>query len=343
MAGVPKEQLRKVRGTSKLFFMTPLALHGICVALLALAAAPASAQTYPDKPIRIVVPYPPGGGADITARPIAQKLNELWGVSVIVDHRGGASGMIGAAIVAKAPPDGYTFMVSASAEVALNAALFPKMPYDPVRDFAAITLATMTPMAFVVHPSVPVKSVREYIAIARAKPGSMTYGSAGAGSAHHFAGEWLKMLAKINMVHVPYKGQAPALTDMVGGHLPSGFATLLPAMQHVKAGRLRALAVTTQKRAPLLQDVPTLAETLTGFDVTQWNAVWAPAATPKSVLDKLSTEIRRIVQSPDYMARMAELGSEAIGNSPSELAVFQKAEIDKYRRIAQRANIKLDQ
>ena len=323
------------------------ALHEITFAAAVatcLAAIPCTsvAQTYPNKLIRIVVPYPPGGGADITARPIAQKLSERWGQSVTIDNRGGASGMIGADIVAKAPPDGYTLMVSASAEAALNVALFPKMPYDPVRDFAPITLATVTPMALVVHPSVPIKSVKEYIVLARAKPGSITYGSAGAGSVHHFAGEWLKMLAKIDIVHVPYKGQAPALIDMIGGHLPSGFATLLPAMQHVKTGKLRALAVSTQKRAPLLPDVPALAETLPGFDVTQWNAVWAPGATPKDVLDMLSTEITRIVQSPDYKARMTEQGSAAIGNSPSELAAFQKAEIDKYRKIAQQANIKVD-
>lgn len=317
-------------------------VRGVCTALLVLVVASASAA-YPDKPIRIVVPYPPGGGADITARPIAQKLSELWGVPVVIENRGGASGMIGAEMVAKAPADGYTILLSASAEVALNAALFRKMPYDPIKDFAPITLATVTPMALVVHPSVPINSVQEYIAMAKSKPGSVTYGSAGAGSAQHFAGEWLKMLANVDMVHVSYKGQAPALTDLVGGHVSSGFATLLPAMQHVKAGRLRALAVTTAGRAPLLPDVPPIGDTLAGFDMTQWNAVWAPAGTPKDVLDKLATEIRRIVQSPEYRVRMAEQGSEAVGNSPSELAAFQKAEIDKYRRIAQQANIKVDQ
>lgn len=315
---------------------------GVCAALLVLVVTSASAA-YPDKPIRIVVPYPPGGGADITARPIAQKLSELWGVPVVIENRGGASGMIGAQMVANAPADGYTILLSASAEVALNAALFQKMPYDPIKDFAPITLATVTPMALVVHPSVPINSVQEYIAMAKSKPGSVTYGSAGAGSAHHFAGEWLKMLANVDLVHVSYKGQAPALTDLVGGHVSSGFATLLPAMQHVKAGRLRALAVTTAGRAPLLPDVPPIGDTLAGFDMTQWNAVWAPAGTPKDVLDKLVTEIRRIVQSPEYRARMAEQGSEAVGNSPSELAAFQKAEIEKYRRIAQQANIKVDQ
>ena len=319
-----------------------LALTSLATCFVITLCPAAGAAGYPEKVIRIVVPYLPGGGADITARSIAQKLSERWGQSVIIDHRAGASGMVGADVVAKAPPDGYTLMVSASAEAALNVALFPKMAYDPVRDFAPITLATVTPIALVVHPSAPIKSVKEYIAIARAQPGSMTFGSIGAGSTHHFAGEWLKMLTKIDMVHVPYKGSGPLIIDLLGGQIPSGFGTLLPALQHVKAGKLRALAVTTQKRAPLLPDVPALAETLPGFDVSQWNAVWAPTATPKDVLDKLSTEITRIVQSPDYKARMTEQGSEAVGNSPLELAIFQKAEIDKYRKIAQQANIKVN-
>lgn len=318
------------------------ALASLATCFVLTLSPAANAGDYPVKALRLIVPFPPGGGADMTARPIAQKLSERWGQSVVIDNRGGASGMIGADILAKAPPDGYTLMVSSSAEAALNVALFPKMPYDPVRDFAPITLATVTPIALVVHPSMPIKSVKEYVAIARARPGAMSFGSAGAGSVHHFAGEWLKILTRIDIVHVPYKGQAPALIDMVGGHLPSGFATLLPAMQHMKAGKLRALAVTTQKRAPLLPDVPALAETLPGFDVTQWNAVWAPAATPKDVLDKLSTDIIRIVQSPDYKSRMAEQGAEAVGNSPSELAAFQRAEIDKYRDIARQANVKID-
>jgi tripartite-type tricarboxylate transporter receptor subunit TctC len=327
-----------MRATIKTTFAIFIAAGSIASAGLAMA------QTYPTKGkvIRIVVPYPPGGGADITARPIAQNLSERWGTPVAIDNRGGASGMIGAEIVAKAPPDGYTLLVSSSAEAALNVAVYPKMSYDPVRDFAPITLAIVTPIALVVHPSVPIKSVKEYIAIARAKPGSMTFGSIGTGSPHHFAGEWLKMLTKIDIVHVPYKGAGPQIIDLLGGHLPSGFATLLPALVHMKTGKLRALAVATQKRVPLLPDVPALAETLPGFDVTQWNAVWAPAATPKDVLDKLSTEITRIVQSPDYKARMTEQASEAIGNSPAELAAFQKAEIDKYRKIAQQANIKYD-
>jgi len=317
-------------------------IHRIGAAVLALAAAVASAQGYPSRAIRIVVPYPPGGGADITARPIAQMLGERWGQPVVIEHHGGASGMIGAEIVAKAPADGYTLMVSASAEVALNAALFPKMPYDPVRDFAPITLATVTPMAFVVHPSMPVTTLAEFIASAKAKPGSIAFGTAGAGTPHHFAGEWLKMLTRIDIVHVPYKGSGPLMTDLLGGHTPSGFATLLPAMQHLKAGKLRVLAVTTRERVPLLPDVPAMAETLPGFDMTQWNAVWAPAGTPKEVLDKLSAEIRRIVQSSEYRSRMAEQGSMAIGSSPAELAAFQKSEIDKYRRIAQQANMKVD-
>lgn len=321
-----------------------LTLIRVVVASAALAfSALVHPQAYPNKVIRIIVPYPPGGGADITARPIAQMLSERWSQPVVIENRGGASGMIGADIVAKAPPDGYTIMVSASAEVALNVAVFPKMPYDPIRDFAPITLASVTPLALVVHPSVPVGSVKEYIAYAKANPRLMAFGSSGNGSPQHFAGEWLKMLTKVDIVHVPYKGMASEITDLLGGQISSGFVTLLPALQHVKAGKLRALAVTTPQRAVLLPDVPALAETLPGFDISQWNAVWAPAGTPKDVLDKLSTEIRRIVQSPEYKARMSEQGSVAIGNSPSELAAFQKSEIDKYRKIAQQANIKIDQ
>jgi tripartite-type tricarboxylate transporter receptor subunit TctC len=315
----------------------------VSAGLATIVGAVASAQSYPSKPIRIVVPFPPGGGADMTARPIAQKLSERWGLPVVIDNRGGASGMIGADIVAKAPSDGYTILIGSSAEVALNVVLYPKMPYDPVRDFAPITLAIGTPIALVVHPSLPIRSVKEYIALAKAKSGAMTFGSAGAGSVHHFAGEWLKMATGIDIVHVPYKGMGPAIIDLIAGQIPSGFATLLPAIQHMKAGKLRTLAVTTQKRALLLPEVPALAETLPGFDVIQWNAVWAPAATPKNVLDKLSTEITRIVQSGDYKARMLQQAAEAIGNSPSELAAFQKAEIDKYRRIARQANIRVDQ
>jgi tripartite-type tricarboxylate transporter receptor subunit TctC len=300
----------------------------------------AAVAAYPDKPIRIIVPFPPGGGADITARPIAQKLSEAWGVPVTVENRSGGGGMIGADLVAKAPPDGYTLLMSSSAELALNAAIFPKMPYDPLKDFAPVTLVAVSPMALVVHPSVPVNSVQEYITIAKSKPGAVAYGSAGAGSVQHFAGEWLRMLAQVDMVHVSYKGQAPVLTDMVGGHLQSGFATLLPALPHVKSGKLRALAVTTPKRAAMLPDVPPLADTLPGFELMQWNALWVPAGTPRDVIDKLSAEIRRIVQAPEYRARMTELGAEAVGGTAAELAAFQKSEIEKYRRIASQANIR---
>ena len=303
----------------------------------------AAAQPYPNKAIRVIVPYPPGGGADLTARPIAQKLSERWSVPVVIENRGGASGMIGAEMLAKSPADGYTIMVGSSAEAALNVALFPKMTYDPVRDFAPITLATVTPIALVVHPSLPVKSVAEYIALAKSKPGTMSFASPGSGSPHHFAGEWLKMLTKVDIVHVPYKGMGPAIVDLLGGNVPSGFATLLPALVHVRTGKLRVLAVATPNRVPLLPDVPALAESLPGFDVTQWNAVWAPAATPSDVLNKLSTEIARIVQTSDYKARMTDQGASAVGNTPAELASFQKSEIDKYRNIAQQSNIKVDQ
>jgi tripartite-type tricarboxylate transporter receptor subunit TctC len=309
--------------------------------VLALAGGFAKAQTYPAKSIRIVVPYPAGGGTDITARPIAARLSEKWGVSVVIDNRGGATGMIGAELVAKAPGDGYTLLLSAASEVALNVALFPKMAYDPVKDLQPITLATVTPAIFVVHPSLPVKTVKEFVALARARPGQIAYASVGTGSPQHFAGELLRLLAKVDITHIPFKGAAPALTDVLGGHVPSGFIALLPAIPHVKAGRLVPLAVSSKKRAGALPEVPAMSEVgYPDFDISQWFAAWAPAGTPKDIVDRLNAEMVAIIRSPDYQKRMTEQGTDAVGGTASELGAFQRAEIEKYRRIARDAKIK---
>jgi len=303
-------------------------------------AATAVAQSYPAKSIRLVVPYPAGGGTDLTARPIGQKLTELWGQSVIIDNRPGGSGMIGADVVAKSAPDGHTVLVSASMEVSANVALFKNMPYDPVKDFQPVTLATISPLILMVHPSLPVKSVKELVALARARPGALSYASIGIGTVHHFAGELMKSMLNLDMVHVPYKGGAPALVDLVGGHVPLGFVALLSAIPNVKAGRLRPLAVTSSKRASALPEVPTLAESgLPGFDIVVWFGVWVPAKTPKDVVDKLNSEMVKIIQSPEYKQRMIESGSEAVGSSAEHLGQLQKAEIEKYRKIAAAAKI----
>jgi len=311
----------------------------VAVAAAGLAGA-ALAQGYPAKTIRIVVAYPMGGGAEFTARPIAQKLTERWGQPVFVESRSGGSAMIGTDYVAKSPPDGYTMLLSASSEVSMNVVLYRKMPYDPVRDLQPVTLVGTTPPLLLAHPSMPVKSVKELVALARARPGALNYASIGAGSPQHFAGELLKTTFRIDMAHVPYKGAAPALIDMIGGHVPIGLVAPTVAVPHVKSGRLRALAVTSAQRSASMPEIPTVAEQgAPGFDIVQWYGVWLPAKTPKDVLDKLNGEIVRIVQSPEYRQRQQEVATDIIGTSPEALGSFQKSEIEKYRKIAAAAGI----
>jgi tripartite-type tricarboxylate transporter receptor subunit TctC len=298
------------------------------------------AQNYPTKTVRFVITYPPGGGSDFTVRPIAQKLSETWGQPVIVESRPGGSAMIGTDYVVRSPPDGYTVLLSGSSEVSMNVALFRKMPYDPVRDLQPVTLVCTAPLLLVAHPSLPVKSVKELVALARAKPGALSYATIGAGSPHHFAGELLQTTFRIQMTHVPYKGGAPAVIDNIGGHVPIGFSTASLSTPHVKAGRLRALAVTSGKRSSALPDVPTVAEAgAPGFDILQWFAIWLPAKTPTDIAGKLHSEVLRIVQSPEYKQRQLEVAADVVGSSPEALTNYQKTEIEKYRKIAASAGI----
>jgi len=314
-------------------------LSAVAAASGALAGT-AVAQGYPAKAIRIVVAYPMGGGAEYTARPIAQKLTERWGQPVFVESRSGGSAMIGTDFVAKSPPDGYTMLLSASSEVSMNVVLYKKMPYDPVRDLQPVTLVGTTPPLLLAHPSLPVKSVKELVALARARPGALNYASIGAGSPQHFAGELMKTMFRIDMVHVPYKGAAPALIDMIGGHVPIGLVAPTVSFPHVKAGRLRALGVTSAQRSGAMPEIPTIAEQgAPGFDIVQWYAVWLPAKTPKDVADKLHGEIVRIIQAPDYRQRQLEVATDILGTSAEELGKFQRSEIEKYRKIAAAAGI----
>ena len=301
----------------------------------------AAAQSYPAKPIRFVITYPAGGGSDYTVRPIAQKLSERWGQPVFVDSRPGGSAMIGTDFVARSAPDGYTLMLAASSEVSMNVVLFKKMPYDPVRDLQPVTLVGTTPPILLAHPSLPVKSVKELVALARAKPGALSYGSIGTGTPQHFAGELMKATFRIDMVHVPYKGAAPALIDVIGGHVPLALTAPTVAIPHVKAGRLRGLAVTSAQRSGAMPDVPTIAESgAPGFNIVQWYSIWMPAKPPRDVLEKLQGELVRIIQSPDYRQRQLEVATDIVGSSAETLADFQKSEIEKYRKIAAAAGIK---
>ena len=303
-------------------------------------AGTAGAQTFPAKAIRIVIAYPVGGGADFTARPIAQKLTERWGQPVLIDSRSGGNAMIGADHVAKSPPDGYTMLLSASSEVSLNVVLFKKMPYDPVRDLQPLTMIGTTPPLLLAHPSLPVKSVRELVALARAHPGVLNYASIGTGSPQHFAGELLKTTFRIQMTHVPYKGAAPALIDMVGGHVPIGLVAPTTAVPHVKAGRLRALGVTSAQRSGSMPEIPTVAEQgAPGFDIVQWYALWLPAKTPKEVADKLHGEIVRIIQTPEFRQRQQEVATDVAPSTTEALGAYQKASIEKFRKIATSASI----
>ena len=311
----------------------------VAAAAIALAGM-AVAQGYPAKTIRFVITYPTGGGSDFTVRPIAQKLSERWGQPVIVESRPGGSAMIGTDFVVRSPPDGYTLLLSASSEMSMNVVLFKKMPYDPVRDLQPVTLVGTTPPVLLAHPSLPVKSVKDLIALARAKPGALSYASIGTGTPQHFAGELMKTTFRIDMVHVPYKGAAPALIDIIGGHVPIGLTAPTVAIPHVKAGRLRALAVTSAQRSAAIPDVPTVAEAgAPGFDIVQWYAIWVAAKTPKDIVDKLHEELVRIIQSPDYRQRQLEVATDIVGSSAEALGNRQKADIEKYRKIAAAAGI----
>ena len=316
----------------------------IPVALLCAAlAGGAAAQTYPAKPIRFVLPYPPGGGSDTIARPLAQKLSESMGQQVVVDNRGGAGGSVGMEVAARAAPDGYTIAMGLTAQLAVNPALFKKLPYDPVRDFAPVTLLGSGIYILVVHPSLPVKSVKELIALAKKRPGQIAYASSGNGSGAHLAGELLKMKTGINLTHVPYKGGGPALVALLSGEVQMTFATQLASAQHIKSGRVRALAITTARRSRTLPDLPTVAQAgVPGYDTGVWYAIVAPAGTPHAIVARLNTEILHALKQPDYRGLLERNGIEPLGSTPEELERFIKEELGKYAKVVKDAHIHVD-
>jgi len=315
-----------------------LAAAAGCAFVIISGALPA--QGYPAKPIRVVVPYAPGGATDLTARLVGQKMQEGMKQNVLVDNRPGAGGVIGADIVAKAAPDGYTVLVAVPAEMAILPHL-QKMPYNVARDFAPVSLAAVTPLILVVHPSLPAKSVKELVAFARARPGQLSYGSAGTGGVQHLSGELFKITMKLDLVHVPYKGAGPVMPDLIGGHVPMFFSGMPPAMPHVKAGKLRALAVTTTRRSSAAPDVPTMGEAgVPGFDISNWFAYFVPSGTPASVIARLNSEVNRGLQQPDVREKLANVGAEAVGTSPEELAKFVRAETEKFARLVKLSGAK---
>jgi tripartite-type tricarboxylate transporter receptor subunit TctC len=325
----------------------PQALAALAFAL-AIPASPAPAQTptptpFPTHAVRIVVPFPPGGPLDITGRALAQKLAEAWGVGVVVDNRPGAGGNIGADIVAKSAPDGYTVVMGALSTHAVNPSLFAKMPYDAVNDFEPITLVAVTPNVLVVNPSLPVASVRELVAYAKANPDKLSFGSGSNGSAGHLAGELFKVETGTNIVHIPFKGGAPAMQALLAGETQMMFDNLANSMPQVKAGKLRALAVTTAERSKLAPDLPTMAEAgLPGFDIATWFGLLAPAGTPKYVIAKWNAEVVKILNSPEMRDRLVAQGADAAPTTPGQFAAYIASELPKYARIVKASGAKVD-
>jgi tripartite-type tricarboxylate transporter receptor subunit TctC len=324
----------------------PVVVAAFSAVIVACAMAPApafAAEPFPAKPAHLVVPFPPGGPLDSIGRAIAQKLTETWGQSVVVENKPGAGGNIGADYVAKSAPDGYTVVMGALSTHAVNPSLYAKMPYDAQKDFAPITLVAVTPNVLVVNPSLPVHSVRELIDYAKANPGKLSFGSGSNGSAGHLAGELFKVDTGIDMVHVPYKGAAPAMQALLAGDTQLMFDNLASAMAQVKAGKLRALAVTTAQRSKLAPDLPTMAEAgVPGFDISTWFGLLAPAGTPPAVIEKWNVDVTKILSAPEMRERLAAQGAEAAPDSPVEFAQFIARELAKYAPIVKASGAKVD-
>jgi len=321
-----------------------MTIHRLASALFAaaigLSAGGAWAQAgYPVKPVRLVVPSAPGGGTDITARILAPKLSEALKQQVVVENRAGAGTMIGIELVAKSPPDGYTLLMGLST-LAINPAMYKKVPYDAVRDFAPISQVISAPNMLVVHPSIPVKTVKELIAFTRARPGQLNYASAGHGTNPHLSMELFLSMTKLKVVHIPYKGLAPGIVDLLAGHVSLASATMLTGLPHVKSGRLRCLGTTGEKRAAVLPEYPTIAEAgVPGYEASQWYGVLAPAQTPKEIVTRLNTEVVRILQAPDMKQKLVADGTDPVGSSPDEFARYIKSELVKWGNVARDAGI----
>ena len=310
-------------------------------ALFSCGLFSAHAQTWPAKPVRIIVPFPPGGGTDLVARAVAQKLTDALGQTFIVDNRGGAGGTIGSEAAAKAPADGYTLGMAASSTHGAAPALYPKLGYDPLKDFAPVTLVVTTPFVMVVHPALPAKTAKDLIALAKAQPGKLNYGSAGTGSSNHLTVEMFDMMAQVKTTHVPYKGAGPALVDLMGGQVDFMINDMSSLIGHVNAGKLRALAVTSSKRNPRL-DVPALAETVPGYEAEAWYGVLAPAKTPTAIVSKLHDEIVKALRTTDLADRLKGQGLDPVGSTPQEFLAFMQRDIAKWTKVVKAAGVKLE-
>ena len=317
--------------------------RALAAALIVVAAPLSSGQAaYPTKPVRLVVPFPAGGTTDLLARAAAQKLSEAWGQQVIVDNRPGAAGNIGAELVAKSAPDGYTLLMGTVGTHAINASLYAKMPYDHVKDFTPVILVAGVPNVLVVNPQVPVNSVPELIAYAKANPGKLNFASSGSGTSIHLSGELFKTMTGVQMTHVPYKGSAPALTDLIGGQVQVMFDNLPSSLAFIKAGKLRAIAVTSTTRAAALPDVPTVADTVPGFEASSWFGILAPAGTPRDIVMKINGETAKWLASPDAKEKLAAQGANVASGTPEDFAKHIQAETAKWAKVVKESGAKVD-
>jgi tripartite-type tricarboxylate transporter receptor subunit TctC len=322
---------------------TGFVLQAALLVVAALLSSYAGALPYPTKPIHFVVPYPAGGPVDAVARLLGQRVSERVKQPIVIENKPGAGGNIGADFVAKAPADGYTILMGAVATHAINPTLYASIPYDAVKDFRPVTQLASTPNVLVVNPGLPVHDLREFIAYAKANPGRLNFGSGSTGSAGHLAGELFKSMAGVDMTHVPYKGAAPAMNDLIGGQIQLMFDNLASSLTQVKAGKIRALAVTTARRTPLAPDLPTIAESgLPGFDINTWFGLFVPAGTPLEVVDVLHDEFNRALADPDIRDKMISIGAEPVGSTPAQFAVYIRSESEKYARIIRASGAKAD-
>jgi tripartite-type tricarboxylate transporter receptor subunit TctC len=312
------------------------------LALLVACGGLAHAQVFPHKPIRIVIPYPPGGGTDIVMRAVGPRLSERLGQPVVIDNRGGATGTIGSEAVAHAAPDGYTLLAHTNAGITVLPHLNKALPYDPLRDFAPVTLAASSPYVLVVHPKLAANSVAQLVALAKARPGELNYASSGNGASTHLAGLLFCQMAGVKMVHIPYKGSGPATTELIAGQVQWRFSSIPPVLPHIRTARLRALAVTSAKRFSLLPDVPTVADTLPGFEVDSWYGVFAPAGTPPAIIRKLNAEFAAALHMPDVKALLATDGSEVVASSPERFGAIIRAEFARWAPVVKESGARID-
>jgi tripartite-type tricarboxylate transporter receptor subunit TctC len=316
-------------------------LFAFALLSLSLLTPAVAADTYPMKPVRFVITFPPGGPTDTIVRLISQRLTDLWGHPMILDNRGGAGGIVGTEIVARAAPDGYSFLVGTAGGMTINPALQPKLPYDPLRDFVPVGMLVNNPQILVAHPSITAKNVKELVAIAKAKPGQLNFASAGTGTATHLGLELLKLTTGMDAVHVPYKGGAPAVTDLIAGQVHLLWVSIPSVLPHVKAGRLRAIAVSTAKRSASAPDIATVAESgYPGFEYSNWNALFAPAKTPSGIVKQVNAAIVKILKEPDIVQKLSSQGADPAPSSPEELARYMRADYERWRKVIRSAGIK---